>query len=514
MNFEIFDENYYLIQYPWVKTAIESGQFTSGLDHFQKIGMGQQKLTEVSRYFDESYYLANNPDVANGVAGGLIPSGLSHFIQFGYEEGRTNISPSYSEDYYLKRYPDLVAFIQNSTFKSGLQHFLQFGQTENRLATHFFEPEYLQKNPDVNLAVAQGNFKTGFDHYLKVGQFEPSRSAIFMGTNGTDTVQGLGVGTVEITGIPLSLDGTGKRVYERDKNQNPVDQQDTLIGGLGSDQFILGDEGSSFKSWFSSPTTIINLDPTQDTIQLGGLISSHTQWDDGSADLLIRERFAPTVEVVIKDGADFPTNYPIVEWIKSSIVTTIGDFGESFYLHRNPDVLVAVEAGAFSTGLEHYQKFGQFEPSRSTAFMGTQGNDTVTAFGVGEKDIIGVLTEYTYAYRYLSNGENEFDTLIGSEGADNFIFADFYIVGKIPINTIFEFYLGLGEATIRNFNQSQGDTIQLIGQLEDYQISPVGKDLVISKNGDTIVRLEAGADLNLQVIQPPSVGYRSPFTLG
>ncbi|MGL6139200.1 MAG: hypothetical protein ACRC2M_18040, partial [Planktothrix sp.] len=334
---------------------------------------------------------------------------------------------------------------------------------------------------------------------------------------GTDTVQGFGVGTVEITGVPLSLDGSGKRVYERDKNQNPFVQQDTLIGGLGSEQFILGDGGSSLYRGIDQLTTIINLDPSQDKIQIGELISDYTQWDDGSEDLLIKRRFGAFIETVIQGGADFPTNYPIFEWIKSSIVTTIGDFGESFYLDRNPDVSVAVEAGAFSTGLEHYQKFGQFEPSRSTAFMGTQGNDTVTAFGVGEKDIIGVLTEYndfSSEYRYLSNGENEFDTLIGSEGADHFIFGDSYIVSKPFIPGIFEFYLGSGEATIRNFNQSQGDTIQLIGELKNYQISPVGNDLVISKNGDTIARIEAGANLNLQVIQPPVVGYINPFILG
>lgn len=206
-----------------------------------------------------------------------------------------------------------------------------------------------------------------------------------------------------------------------------------------------------------------------------------------------------------------------VEWIKSSIVTTIGDFGESFYLDNNSDIEDAVKAGNFSSGFEHYQQFGQFESIRSAAFLGTQGNDTVTAFGVGKKDIIGVLTEYNSSasdYRYLSRGENEFDTLIGSEGADHFIFGDSYIVDKTLVPRAFEFYLGAGEATIRNFNQSQGDTIQLMGKLEDYQISPVGNDLVISKNGDIIARLEAGANLNLQVIQPPGVGYISPFILG
>lgn len=515
MNFEIFDENYYLLQYPWVKASIEAGQFTSGLDHFKKIGMEQRKLIDVSRYFDESYYLANNVDVANAVASDQIPSGLFHFIQFGYQEGRTAISSSYNEDYYLKRYPDLVPFIQNGTFKSGLQHFLLFGQKEGRLATNFFEPEYLLKNPDVNLAVAQGLFKTGFDHYLKAGQFEPSRSAIFMGTNESDIVEGFGVGTVEITGVPLSLDQLGKRVYEREikPNGNPGTEPDTLIGGAGSNQFILGD-GYSFYFPFEGPSTIINLDPTQDMILLGGLVSNYIQLNNGSPDLFLKQRFNPLAEIEIQGGVDFLKNYPFRQWLKSSIVTTIDNFGEFVYLARNPDVEEAVEAGNLSSGFEHYQQFGQFEPNRSTAFLGTDGNDTITAFGVGKKDIIGVLAE-SVAGRFLSYGENEFDTLIGSEGADNFILANSYIIDRTYIPDAIELYRGAGEATIRNFNQSQGDTIQLVGQLANYQIFPVGNDLVISKNGDTIARLEGGANLNLTILQPTTESiFQVPLILG
>jgi SAM-dependent methyltransferase len=39
-------------------------------------------------YFDEIYYLKSNPDVASAVASGAFASGRDHFTQFGYHEGR------------------------------------------------------------------------------------------------------------------------------------------------------------------------------------------------------------------------------------------------------------------------------------------------------------------------------------------------------------------------------------------------------------------------------------------
>ncbi|WP_445174814.1 hypothetical protein [Microcoleus sp.] len=83
-NYDIFDENYYLSQYPFVQQGIDRGIISFGKEHFEKFG---QKLgfTEVSRYYDENNYLANNPAVAAAVSSGAFPSGLDHFIQFGWK---------------------------------------------------------------------------------------------------------------------------------------------------------------------------------------------------------------------------------------------------------------------------------------------------------------------------------------------------------------------------------------------------------------------------------------------
>lgn len=237
MNFEIFNENYYLAKYPDIKAAKDAGLIPSGLAHFQQFGRREGR-TLISPYYDEAFYRANNSDVDNAVRAGIFASGLDHLIQFGYEEGRTQISPYYVESFYLQSNPDVAAAVGAGTFKSGLQHYIRFGAGENRLATSFLEPEYLFKNPDVAAAVRAGAFSSGLEHYLQFGQFEPSREAKFVGTRGNDIVTGFGVGKMEITGVEEVYGGLGRSNFYESEGENEFD---TLIGSSGADTFMLGD---------------------------------------------------------------------------------------------------------------------------------------------------------------------------------------------------------------------------------------------------------------------------------
>ena len=523
-NYDIFDENYYLSKYPFVQQGIDRGIISSGKEHFEKFG---QKLgfTEVSRYYDENYYLANNPAVAAAVSSGSFASGLDHFIQFGWEQGLVNTSPDYDESFYLKRYPILAPFVQNQTFKSGFEHFIKFGAQEGLYASTFFEPEYLLKNPEVAAAVKAGVFKTGGEHYRKFGQFEPSRSATFVGTQGSDVVAGFGVGKVEIIGIPVSLDAAGNRVYETRTNTNlPIDI-DTLIGSQGSDTFVLGvgevfdtNGGIFYQGRFGGigEPIIKNFDQQTDAIRLAGTRGfygfSPTITMNGDLRITTGSGRGTAGIAIIEGGANIPflanRGRGLLIFSRNSV---LDNFSEVEYLQKNPDVAAAVNAGSFSSGLDHYTKFGQFEPNRSATFVGTNGNDIVTGFGNGKTEITGVDLDRSYAFggegNYFSNGSNEFDTLIGSQGADTFILA--YDFTSPPPSQMIpdaqELYRGSGEARIRGFNPSQGDVLRLAGQATDYQISPIGADLVISKPGDTIAIIEGGANLNLRQLTFPPV---------
>jgi len=240
MNYDIFDEQYYLSQYPWVKPAIDAGVIKSGLEHFQKYGQAAG-LTKVSRYFDESTYLADNPEIAPFVStvnpNAPFATGLDHFIQYGYEQGRSQVSPEYDEAFYVANNRDLLPFIQNGTFKNGYQHFIQFGIKDGRFGTSFFEPEYLQKNPDIVPFVNSGNLRTGREHYFNFGKNEPNRSATFVGTRGNDIVTGVGVGNTELIGVEVGIDRRqGNRQYE----SVGTNEFDVLIGSPGVDTFVLG----------------------------------------------------------------------------------------------------------------------------------------------------------------------------------------------------------------------------------------------------------------------------------
>jgi Ca2+-binding RTX toxin-like protein len=279
-NYEIFDEQYYLAQYPWVKPAIDAGVIQSGRDHFEKFGQAAG-LTKVSRYFDEATYLAGNPDIAAFVRTPNNPNapfatGLDHFIQYGYEEGRTRVSPDYDEAFYLKKYPVLAPSVENGTFKSGFEHFVKSGSKEGLYGNTFFEAQYLLENPTVATAVKAGDFQTGGEHYRKFGQFEPARTAAFFGTSGNDILTGFGVGNVELIGVEVGVNINGGRGYK----SGGSDEFDTLIGGSGSDTFVLGRRvlttnsigklGSQDQLLYKGPgfATIQNFTQGQDRIQL------------------------------------------------------------------------------------------------------------------------------------------------------------------------------------------------------------------------------------------------------
>ncbi|PSB14694.1 calcium-binding protein [filamentous cyanobacterium Phorm 46] len=276
-NYAIFDEKYYLSQYPWIQPAIDAGIVKSGREHFEKFGR-EGGLTKVSRYFDENAYLAGNTDLAPFVRtvnpNASFATGLDHFIQFGYDEGtrRTNVSPEYNESFYLANNSELQPFVQNGTFKSGYQHFVQFGAKEGRFGTSFFEPEYLKKNPDIVPFVNSGNLKTGREHYFNFGKNEPSRSATFVGSRSNDVLTGVGVGNTELVGVEVGITPNGNRQYE----SFGTNEFDVLTGSPGVDTFVLGVPATAGNVTATplylgnGQATIRNFNAVDDLIQLQG----------------------------------------------------------------------------------------------------------------------------------------------------------------------------------------------------------------------------------------------------
>lgn len=285
-NNPLFNPEFYLLKYPSVQEAINSGMVESAYEHFEKIGH-PSGLTEISRYYEESFYLENNPDVIPLIDSGMFASGLDHFLQVGYEQGRTMISPSYNEEFYVAYNPDVQSFIENGTFKTGLQYFLQitnssqapssigisFDGQETLVNDNHFSSFSIQEPNSIKQAISEGEFKTSFDYYLKVGQFDPNLTARFARTRGNDVISGVGIGRNILSGAQTDQDDNGQ-YYD-----NPgANEFDILIGGPGENIFLLSDATQrTFLTTFQANyafylgegfATLRNFDPDKDRIQL------------------------------------------------------------------------------------------------------------------------------------------------------------------------------------------------------------------------------------------------------
>ncbi|MBW4491638.1 MAG: hypothetical protein KME26_00715 [Oscillatoria princeps RMCB-10] len=290
MSFAIFDEAFYLKSYPDVEAAVKAGAFQSGLEHFQQFGLRENRVL-VSPLYDERFYLQKNPGVAAAVAAGGFSSGLEHYILFGEAEGR---APSllFDEGWYLRRYPDVAAAVAAGDFSSGLQHYRLFGEAEGRSGTTFNEFGYRDANPDVAAAIAAGAFKSGLEHYSKFGQFEHRTGVYFSGTSGNDTVTGFGnqdtLCGVDLSPGPCVIGGTPTGGECLDFQSLGVNEADVLIGGAGSDTFLMSYFVSArfavTKDFYIGAgdadfALIQNFEVGKDRIQLGGDVLSEYRFE-------------------------------------------------------------------------------------------------------------------------------------------------------------------------------------------------------------------------------------------
>ncbi|MFB2936318.1 hypothetical protein ACE1B6_13785 [Aerosakkonemataceae cyanobacterium BLCC-F154] len=246
MSFSVFNESFYLAHNPDVQAAINAGFFSSGLEHFQKFGLTEGRVS-VSPFYDENYYLQKNPDVATAVTTGMLSSGLQHFIFVGETEDR-QASLLFDQQFYFRNNPSVQAAVTVGRYSSGLDHYLKIGKSAKSSGTNFNEFAYFglstseKVNADVEAAVKAGLFASSLEHYITQGQFE-GRVGIFSGTKGNDTVTAFGQLTklygVDTYIVPEVINGTltgGQRLLFGEG----FGQVDVLVGGNGQDTFVLG----------------------------------------------------------------------------------------------------------------------------------------------------------------------------------------------------------------------------------------------------------------------------------
>jgi len=159
---ETFDNEFYLAVNPDVRIEVEKGEFQTGYQHFIEQGSIEGRSYRISEgdsqassyavistdNFNEDFYLEVNPDVKQGVDSGELSSGYDHFVGIGVKEGRAfqlsqsssgeltppmNIySNNFDEEFYLEVNPDVREALLDDDFNSGYQHFIEIGVQEGR----------------------------------------------------------------------------------------------------------------------------------------------------------------------------------------------------------------------------------------------------------------------------------------------------------------------------------------------------------------------------------------------
>jgi Ca2+-binding RTX toxin-like protein len=169
-------------------------------------------------------------------------------------------------------------------------------------------------------------------------------------------------------------------------------------------------------------------------------------------------------------------------------MTTSQFFNEELYLANNPEVAKSITEGKYASGYDEFAQIGQFLERNGVIFNGTNGSDTVQAFGQ-KSSVIGVKVDTAKVGSRLINtetaslGVGEIDTLLGSPGRNIFY------LGNNAAENPTDFYLGNGDqdyGLIRYFDPTSEDAVYLAGKPEDYTLETIDKSVHISKNGDLI----------------------------
>jgi len=85
--------------------------------------------------FDEKFYMTNYPDIAEAKESGFLGDLQMHFLVHGYIEGRLFSYPEVDELFYLDLYQDVTAGIANGDIIGAVEHYLHGGAAGGRFAT-------------------------------------------------------------------------------------------------------------------------------------------------------------------------------------------------------------------------------------------------------------------------------------------------------------------------------------------------------------------------------------------
>jgi GT2 family glycosyltransferase/glycosyltransferase involved in cell wall biosynthesis len=148
-----FDAAWYVQAYPEIVAELDSGNYSSALEHYLR-NKTPQKF-DPSGFFSESHYLSTYPDIAQAVSAGRFRNGYDHFTQHGVFERRQPQNGIDLETYFRK--VAVQADIEKGLFRDVYAHYVA-----NAERLELPRPEPIREDQARRLYSLQSiNFATG-----------------------------------------------------------------------------------------------------------------------------------------------------------------------------------------------------------------------------------------------------------------------------------------------------------------------------------------------------------------
>lgn len=397
----------------------------------------------------------------------------------------------------------------------------------------FDEDYYGRRFPD-NVAplIESGIVKNGLEHYTTIGQYHvptgsgPKYQSFVTGTSGNDTLIGFGEFEVDFWGVGINFIQE-KPERRREYESLGVGEIDTFVGAPGIiNEFILTTQkdplNAEAKTMYigqgeNDYARIQNFaKATKGEIVLAGKPADYV-FEQKGADVRISlagDLVAIVENIKVADVSNFKVSE--VENIFEIIFYNapgVKNFDEALYRGVYADVDQLVKEGKNTSGLDFYDRIGQYSATKKEAFFtGGSGNNTITGFG-DDVDLYGVgytttiKDDTTVILAPTSLGVGEIDNLLGRNDPnveDGFFLSaltgDHSRIGvnNPTLGSTIQLYVGKGNqdyGLIKNFNAAK-DYVSLAGKPSDYEYrSEDGDFKILTKAGDLVGIVEGFVEL-------------------
>ena len=344
-------------------------------------------MLSLNDVFNESYYLEINQAAAEAVASGEFASGLEHFEAVGIDEGM-RFTPLIDLDYYKRvANPDLSELSN----REALENLLATGMEEGRLFSPFIELEvYKEVNPELaelsnteaflhlrDIGIEEGLQFSSFVDLEEFRSSSPSLSNLSLSETFTQLATSFAPDDEGIIRFPLSLDlvfpdeihiitpemlnGSAEATISYSKSDNQV-TLDLDLEGLPYRLDVTRPEDTSTP--FNQHLVSVEDGKWQTWLTVGWFTNESTFWYDGKTNQLIGNEFDLFEEVptdntpidVNDDGVvDIPVDIPVAQAVGSPIFEGNPDGTAQVSFNYNYDQILDERgtAGFYVAGLPY-----------------------------------------------------------------------------------------------------------------------------------------------------------------